>query len=606
MDGKILYPKKEVEENKPQDEQSGSTLRRARFEHTVFTLGGNSDQHSFVNPKSAQKLDGMRRRYGLSPQDRSMPSASEGRQIRVLDANQVKKIYQVKHKIKESEANLEKITQFNRQDPHYLVRHLIDKETFDTDIEKIGEIRREASACIQAHVIDRDLTEFLWELNQAYTVLKKYLDQLRKQPNKINEELQVRFNYQEVIKNAINKDSGIYTNKFSDDRKQEFKRILISAENAHREYLNTVSKKEAYIQICKANEGLLDVIGRQETEARREQIEKLLKDLPEPGSRPTLHDLDKRNWWPLYIGKKWHREAKERRTPGQFFDQKGSLGHQQSMTELFETMLLTAKPGEYNDMDYDGYTEFHKLATRYITPDNKRNEMRQSNRLVRNSIENFAYGYLLPVPMNDPEPASKLQERRLAFKEMYEERINGLPLLQEMPGGKDPPLKPDWLGGHTIPRPEEIPQGIVGYIIRFNFNSQILLVPLYSLEEGKEHVNAILKSYYQGRKVSNQTEYQRLREIARAIRALNMVHQKFDGIGRTNGYGLLNKWLLEEGFSPTILPNGSTAFGGEQSLDGLVKDMLVGMHEFISQVNQGKQNSGHSQDNSSFLEITPA
>jgi hypothetical protein len=50
----------------------------------------------------------------------------------------------------------------------------------------------------------------------------------------------------------------------------------------------------------------------------------------------------------------------------------------------------------------------------------------------------------------------------------------------------------------------------------------------------------------------------------------------------------MNYLLKKEGFCPAILPNGPEVFGGTKTLDGLVEDMLLGMHEFIKVVKQHK------------------
>jgi len=117
------------------------------------------------------------------------------------------------------------------------------------------------------------------------------------------------------------------------------------------------------------------------------------------------------------------------------------------------------------------------------------------------------------------------------------------------------------------------------------------MIPSYLKDEGQKHVNSILESYYQGREKPSQTDYQRLREIARTIRALHVIHTKYDANSRTNIFGLMNKWLIEEVFSPTILPYGKGVFYGEKTIDGLVEDMLIGMHLFMREVEKDQENT---------------
>src|SRR5579872_351392 len=105
--------------------------------------------------------------------------------------------------------------------------------------------------------------------------------------------------------------------------------------------------------------------------------------------------------------------------------------------------------------------------------------------------------------------------------------------------------------------------------------------PLYSDEEGPQHIDAIFESYYDRKTKPSQTKYERLQEIARVVRNIAVVHQKVDAIGRTTVFGLMNKLLIEEGFCPVILPESQSIFGGRKTIDGLVEAMLIGMHSFI-------------------------
>jgi hypothetical protein len=76
----------------------------------------------------------------------------------------------------------------------------------------------------------------------------------------------------------------------------------------------------------------------------------------------------------------------------------------------------------------------------------------------------------------------------------------------------------------------------------------------------------------------------KLRRIVKTIRALHVGHFFGDANGRLNIFLLLNKLLIEEGFSPAILPNNPDVFGGLKTLDGLVQDVLKGMELFKQEV----------------------
>ncbi len=320
---------------------------------------------------------------------------------------------------------------------------------------------------------------------------------------------------------------------------------------------------------------------------RKGRIEKLLKILPK--ERPTLSDLPRGQWWKLYIDVSMHEEAQKLNDPGSFFDQDQSPGYQQSMINLFEKVLVPAKNGNQKCINYNDYNKLHEIATRYID-NNIENVMNKPSGIGENGNRFGHYGL-------EPIEGLEIQERLKALKEMGAEYINGLPLFQNWQS-----LEEDFLEQITQKIAQSPPQAItIGWVRHDYTQTQLynpsygakpgltIMLPAYREEEGPRHVNTILESYYQGRERPNQSEYQRLREIAKTVRTLHVMHPKADGNGRTHIFGLMNKWLIEEGFTPAILPNGPEVFGGLKTLDGLVEDMLDGMHLFVEAVEQNRK-----------------
>jgi len=319
---------------------------------------------------------------------------------------------------------------------------------------------------------------------------------------------------------------------------------------------------------------------------RKARIEKLLEDLPE--LRPTLSDLPRKQWWKLYLDAPMHKEAQKLSDPGRFFDQDASPGYQRSMINLFDKVLVPAKSKSQKDMNYNHYTEIHNIATKYV-PHNEKIEMRKSGGIY----EDYTYSLYRLKSMG----GSEIQERLKALQEMREERINGLPLFQNWQSEEDfreqivwkiaeSPRQAITVGWVIHDYTQTSEQGDKFYAARPGYT---IMIPAYLEKEVPQHVNTILKSYYEGRDRPNQTEYQRLTEIAKTVRALHVMHPKTDGNGRTNIFGLMNKWLIEEGFTPAILPNGPEVFGGIKTLDGLVEDMLRGMHSFMEETKSNKK-----------------
>jgi hypothetical protein len=191
------------------------------------------------------------------------------------------------------------------------------------------------------------------------------------------------------------------------------------------------------------------------------------------------------------------------------------------------------------------------------------------------------------------ENAEMLDHRLRVFRELQKDCINGLPLFQHWQSEKEsieqivddikqsPPkaITVGWM------RHDYKPIGSEPHIQLYPSEpGHTIMIPSYRKSEGPEHVDSVLRSYYQGRKRPSQTEYERLTEIARTIRTLFIMHPKSDGNGRTITFGLLNKFLIEEGFSPTILPTAKVC----RTLDGLVEDMVIGMHSFMREVQQNQ------------------
>jgi len=330
---------------------------------------------------------------------------------------------------------------------------------------------------------------------------------------------------------------------------------------------------------------------------RKERIEKLLEGLPNKGDRPTLSDLPREQWWRLFIDRSRHSEAEKKDDPGMLFDDDQSPGYKQCMMELFDTMLISAQNCEQKYMNYDDYTSIHNIAIKFDSSFNgKRDEMYQMGGIDKLTEEYTRYR------IDPAENVEILHERIKAFQEMRNECINGLPLFQNWQSEEEEYIE------HVVHSiGQSSPRAITIGWVRHDYKPTALeqskqfyaaerghtiMIPSYRKQDGPRHVNSVLTLYYQGRETrEDQTEYQRLTAIAETIRRLHVMHPKRDGNGRINMSGLMNKWLIEEGFSPAILPNDPEVFIGLKTLDGLVEDMVSGMHLFMGEVEQNKKNT---------------
>jgi hypothetical protein len=190
-----------------------------------------------------------------------------------------------------------------------------------------------------------------------------------------------------------------------------------------------------------------------------------------------------------------------------------------------------------------------------------------------------------------------MYERLAALQELQEERINGLPLLQNWKSTKHDSkdrIEDLYRHGPCAIAVSWVDQTCKVYESAYSCsykigNGEIEIIMNYQKGDAPRHVNAILARYYQARARPDRDERQKLTDIAQTVRALHVMHPKGDGNGRTHIFGLMNKWLIEEGFPPAILPNGPGVFGGLKTLDGLVEDMLEGMHAFVNAVEESRK-----------------
>jgi len=330
-----------------------------------------------------------------------------------------------------------------------------------------------------------------------------------------------------------------------------------------------------------------DLEARKDTE-RKERIEKLLEKLPRNnGDRPTLSNLSSKQWWTLF------NDAQQTNDPELFYERQDP-GYRQGMIEFFNRVLIPAQNREQKYMSYNDYTEMHKIATEFL-PNDKRDQMRW-----RGGIDELTTAYTR-YNITPAKNTEILYERFKSFQEMRNEHINDLPLFQNWQSEEEEYIEEVV---HSIR--QSSPRAITIGWVRHDYKptaidpsdqfyaaelGSTIMIPSYLKDEGPRHVDSVLKLYYQGRETPGQTEYQRLRAIAETIRKLHVMHPKYDGNSRTNIFGLMNKWLIEEGFSPTILPNGKGVFYGVKTLDGLVEDMVIGMHSFMREVKQNKENT---------------
>jgi len=316
---------------------------------------------------------------------------------------------------------------------------------------------------------------------------------------------------------------------------------------------------------------------------RKKRIEEHLKELPR--NYPRLENLSKM-CWRFSIGAPMHEEAQQMDDPGLFLDHnRGSdyKGYKQSMEHTFEKVLVPAQYSRSMDMNYNDYNTIHNLVTEFL-PENVKNRMQTMGGISEDRFTCY------PIIMREQAQDNIFR----AFQEIQKERINDRPLFQYWQSEKEhiEPIVDDirksppeaivvgW-AGHSYESIISEPRNQMSYIAE---PGHIMMIPSYRGDEGPDYVTSVLSSYYEGRERPDQTEYDRLREIARTIRTLFIMHPHADGNARTIRT-LMNKNLIEEGFPPTILPSAKVLL----PLDELVEEMVSGMRSFMKAVEQNRE-----------------
>ena len=275
-----------------------------------------------------------------------------------------------------------------------------------------------------------------------------------------------------------------------------------------------------------------------------------------------LEDLPEEHWWRMIINPKDHEQASEATDidddPGLFYD-KGeagqSPGYKASMTDALRQELLFSGGHLGRKVDFREYRRLHDLVSSKLTFDDGPHELGQvrSRDAMRSLSSNEK---TVAFPVVDWLGAG---DDRGLHDELYDEQVGGAPLVHKWKSGDK--MTRDMAATYYVPDTGNV---------RVN----------YTEDKVPEFAQEILDTYYRdvGQAEGNEAK---LAAIVRAIRNLHVLHGFRDANGRLHGQLLLNKFLLEQGFNPAILPEqGLGIFGGAYSVDELVEMVSKGMDNF--------------------------
>lgn len=279
-------------------------------------------------------------------------------------------------------------------------------------------------------------------------------------------------------------------------------------------------------------------------------------------------DLPAQDLWRMYINPKDFGEAEESKDPSALYDNDKSPGFARGMRQALMEELTFSGGHLGRRVDFAEYTRLHDLVSSGLRS-GRMGEMdtRETTRGLSAGENVYLSGGrtytdatasqipreadVMPLPpVNFPINDWNRDATPLAA-DLQTESIGGVPMV----GG----------GGLNT----SVVRSAGG---RLDVN--------YGIDRGPVLTQQILDRYYDEVGTAT-TAPAKLRAIVKAIRAIHVTHVFRDANGRLNVNILLNKFLLEQGFNPTILPReGLGVFGGGFSLDQLADMVSAGSTEF--------------------------
>ena len=272
-----------------------------------------------------------------------------------------------------------------------------------------------------------------------------------------------------------------------------------------------------------------------------------------PPSR-TLHDLPADRRWQMYIDPAHRETASALPDPGYLYDTEQSPGYQQSMLAAFDQHLAPRRlpilgPGPVRT--FAQYEALHDMVTAHLPRDGDgfRHVRVRSGRDVH------------------PPTSFPMEGHNIPAADILDERVGGHRLLSVW----DPALRYEEQEGICFVDYDEA---------RGADEQDVRVQTHYPTADGPGHVQAVLNRYHADIRRAGPNRLGRLRAIVRCIRALHVIHAFRDANGRLHVTLMLQKLLLEQGFSPIILQDAPGVFGGSYTVDELVRVVLRGMRAF--------------------------
>ncbi len=291
---------------------------------------------------------------------------------------------------------------------------------------------------------------------------------------------------------------------------------------------------------------------------------------PRPG-QVGIEDMRPDQLWRMYINPMDFDEAEHSGDPASLYDNQQSPGFRASMTAAIDQELRFDGGNLGRRVDYAEYRRIHDLVTAHI-PEGGLGTMGSRNTMRGPSAGQWTYRGTDGVFYTDQSPPP-VDMDSIPYPPVT------FPINDWQKPAPPTPLAADLLGEQLGDRAMVGPDGVV----RNNGNT---IEVNYGVDEGPVLIQQILDRYYDEVGAA-EGQAGKLRAIVKAIRALHVTHGFRDANGRLNVNIMLNKFLLEQGFDPSIMPEqGLGVFGGAFDIDTLVGMVGEGMGRFRGYTNQ--------------------
>lgn len=329
---------------------------------------------------------------------------------------------------------------------------------------------------------------------------------------------------------------------------------------------------------------------------------------PEEDAQPGLANLPREEWWKLFIEGDKLDNSKTAEQNAMRFDSEQSPGYYAAMSRAFETFVAHSDGHELSFADYDAMHQAvtrdtlakhggsfrpvpHKLSAKDIQFPMTKGEFPNAEALAELRDEGMlgldAKGMKVIDSFPD-DPARDLKVRNLN-EDITESHENGQFIPTTGAAGTTLllSLRQIYQGQGPLTDFSSTLQ-----VVKVNADDSMQLLVNTNRKESAANaeVSALFRGYYTELRTIAASEASevakrraKLGQIARLVRALHVGHYFHDANGRLNTMVLLNRLLVDCGFSP-VLMNRTDIFGGAFSEKELVAAIEVGFQAFATQV----------------------